>query len=248
MFIERILNILYNYFIVISGEIMKKTLLIIMVFVFTFVACFGIDKVIERAEVSSTGQYQFGNTVVIDAGHGGADAGTIGIDGTEEKGINLSIALKLYDYLMVSGVNAVLTRDGDYEVYNEGEDRSRSDLYNRMDFINSIDNSILVSIHQNHFENEAEWGTQVWYSANTEQSKAIADSILGTVKDFLQNDNERLNKQSDDSYYLLYQAKVPSVMVECGFMSNAEENRKLKDNEYQNDMAYSIMIGINEEV
>lgn len=239
---------MYNYFIIISGDSMKRLLLIIMVFVFTFTACFGINQVIERTEVTAAGKYQSKRTIVIDAGHGGADAGTIGIDGTEEKGINLSIALKLYDYLMVSGVNAVLTRDGDYEVYNKGEDRSRSDLYNRLDFINSIDNSVLVSIHQNHFEDEAEWGTQVWYSANTQESEAIADSILGTVKEFLQSENERLNKQSDDSYYLLYKAKVPSVMVECGFMSNAGENEKLKDNGYQNDMAYSIMIGMNEEV
>lgn len=227
---------------------MKRLALVIMVFVFTFVACFGIERVIEKAEVAITGEYLPKTTVVIDAGHGGADAGTIGIDGTEEKGINLSIALKLYDYLMVSGVNAVLIRDGDYEFYNEGEDRSRSDLYNRMDFINSIENSVLVSIHQNHFEDESEWGTQIWYSANTEKSKNIADSILRSVKVFLQSDNERLNKQSDDSYYLLYKAKVPSVMVECGFMSNAEENKKLQNNDYQNNMAYSIMIGINEEV
>lgn len=227
---------------------MKRLTLIIMVFIFTFVACFGINRVIEETEAAATGEYKSNITVVIDAGHGGADAGTIGIDGTMEKVINLSIAKKLYDFLMVSGINSVLTRDGDYEVYNDGEDRNRSDLYNRMDFINSIENCVLVSIHQNHFEDEAEWGTQVWYSANTEESKQLADSILNMVKIFLQNDNERLNKQSDDSYYLLYKAEVPSVMVECGFMSNAEENKKLQDTEYQNAMAYSIMLGISEEV
>jgi N-acetylmuramoyl-L-alanine amidase len=227
---------------------MKKSALIILIFIFTFVTCFEINKILTDINVSSTSEYTVKNTIVIDAGHGGADAGTIGIDGTQEKGINLNIALKLYDYLMVSGIDSVLIRDGDYEVYNDNEDRSRSDLYNRMDFINSIDNSILVSIHQNHFENEAEWGTQIWYSANNDESKTLADSILENVKLYLQPDNQRLNKESDNSYYLLYKAQVPSVMVECGFMSNKEENDKLKDTDYQCDMAYSIMLGINEEV
>ncbi len=184
------------------------------------------------------------NTVVIDAGHGGKDAGTIGIDGTEEKKINLEIAKTLYDYLMVCGINSVLIRNGDYEIYKENEERNRSDLYNRLDFVNSFENSVLISVHQNHFENEREWGTQIWYSANTPESKIIADNILINVKDFLQPNNKRENKESDNSYYILYKASVPSVMVECGFMSNKEENRKLQDFDYQKDISYCILTGI----
>ena len=100
--------------------------------------------------------------LVIDPGHGGIDAGTIGTDGAKEKDINLSIALILYDFAMVSGISAFLTRDGDYLVYGENDDKTRSDLYNRMDYINSIENSVLISIHQNHFDDEKEWGMQVW--------------------------------------------------------------------------------------
>lgn len=188
------------------------------------------------------------STIVIDAGHGGVDAGAIAIDNTPEKGINLSIALSLYDYLMVSGIDSQLIRDGDYEIYPNGIDRSRSDLYNRMDIINSVHNSMLVSIHQNHFENENEWGTQIWYSDNNQISKKVADRILNNIKYFLQPDNKRKNKASDDSYYLLYKAKVPSVMVECGFISNREENKKLQNKEYQNDLAYSILLGVNEAI
>lgn len=183
-------------------------------------------------------------TVVIDAGHGGTDAGTIGIDGTEEKKINLEIAKTLYDYLMVCGINTVLIRNGDYEIYKENEERNRSDLYNRLDFVNSFENSVLISVHQNHFENEREWGTQIWYSANTPESKIIADNILINVKDFLQPNNKRENKESDNSYYILYKASVPSVMVECGFMSNKKENRKLQDFDYQKDISYCILTGI----
>ena len=187
-------------------------------------------------------------TVIIDPGHGGIDVGTVGIDGSLEKNINLSISLDLYDYLMVSGINTVLTRDGDYEVYRAGEKRTKSDLYNRMDFINSVPNSILISIHQNHFENEAEWGTQVWFSPNDEISPTLADKILLSVKKNIQPENKRENKVSDNSYYILYKAQKPSVMVECGFVSNKNENNKLQDKEYQKDMAYSILAGICEDV
>ncbi len=187
-------------------------------------------------------------TVIIDPGHGGIDVGTVGIDGSLEKNINLSISLDLYDYLMVSGINTVLTRDGDYEVYKAGEKRTKSDLYNRMDFINSIPDSILISIHQNHFENEAEWGTQVWFSPNDEISPTLADKILRSVKKNIQPENKRENKVSDNSYYILYKAQKPSVMVECGFVSNKNENNKLQDKEYQKDMAYSILAGICEDV
>lgn len=225
---------------------MKKTLIIIFTFVFTFVSCMSINYVMrEVVETNSRVNHNRVN-LIIDAGHGGIDAGTIGVDSTNEKDINLSIALMLYDFAMVSGISSFLVRDGDYLVYSETDDKSRSDLYNRMDYINSIENGTLISIHQNHFENEKEWGMQVWYSPNDEKSKIIADNILDITKANLQKDNTRLNKKSDSSYYLLYKAQVPSVMVECGFMSNIEENKKLQDTKYQKQLAYSIMLGFSE--
>ncbi len=212
--------------------------------------CINISYKIDDVMVKTVGinNVKTKKTVIIDPGHGGIDVGTVGIDGSLEKNINLSISLDLYDYLMVSGINTVLTRDGDYEVYRAGEKRTKSDLYNRMDFINSVPNSILISIHQNHFENEAEWGTQVWFSPNDEISPTLADKILQSVKKNIQPENKRENKVSDNSYYILYKAQKPSVMVECGFVSNKNENNKLQDKEYQKDMAYSILAGICEDV
>lgn len=225
---------------------MKKLLVIIFTFVFTFVSCVGINYLMQEAVKTNSSINHNRVNLVIDAGHGGIDAGTIGVDSTKEKGINLDIALKLYDFAMVSGIPCFLVRDGDYLVYGENDDKSRSDLYNRMDYINSINNSTLISIHQNHFEDEREWGMQVWYSPNDDKSKIIADNILNITKANLQKDNTRLNKRSDNSYYLLYKAKVPSVMVECGFMSNSAENKKLQDDEYQKQLAYSIMLGFSQ--
>lgn len=212
--------------------------------------CINLSCKIDSYLVKTVGinNIQTRKTVIIDPGHGGIDVGAVGIDGSLEKNINLSISLDLYDFLMVSGINAVLTRDGDYEVYRAGEQRTKSDLYNRMDYINSVPDSILISIHQNHFENEAEWGTQIWYSPNDEKSPTIADKILNSVKKNIQPENKRINKKSDDSYYILYKAQKPSVMVECGFVSNENENKRLQDKEYQRDMAYSVLAGICEEV
>lgn len=229
---------------------MKKALMILFSGFLLIAVCINISYKIDDVMVKTVGinNIQTKKTVIIDPGHGGIDVGTVGIDGSLEKNINLSISLDLYDFLMVSGINTVLTRDGDYEMYRAGEQRTKSDLYNRMDYINSVPNSILISIHQNHFENEAEWGTQVWYSPNDEISPTLADKILQSVKKNIQPENKRENKISDNSYYILYKAQKPSVMVECGFVSNENENKRLQDKEYQRDMAYSILVGICEEV
>lgn len=229
---------------------MKKALMILFSGFLLIAVCINISYKIDDVMVKTVGinNVKTKKTVIIDPGHGGIDVGTVGIDGSLEKNINLSISLDLYDYLMVSGINTVLTRDGDYEVYKAGEKRTKSDLYNRMDFINSMPDSILISIHQNHFENEAEWGTQVWFSPNDEISPTLADKILQSVKKNIQPENKRENKVSDNSYYILYKAQKPSIMVECGFVSNKNENNKLQDKEYQKDMAYSILAGICEDV
>ncbi|MBR4241182.1 MAG: N-acetylmuramoyl-L-alanine amidase [Eubacterium sp.] len=222
---------------------MKKLLLIIIIISLgaDFSSC---QRELNEKTSAQNSLYSSKCTVVIDAGHGGKDNGTQGVDGTPEKDINLSISLALYDYFRVCGINSVLIRNGDYEFYKNVEKRTRSDLYNRLDFINTFENGVLISIHQNHFEEESQWGTQIWYSANNPESKIMADSILSTVKEYLQPDNKRNNKVSGDNYYLLYKAIKPSIMVECGFMSNKKENERLKQSEYQKDMAFCIMSSI----
>ena len=225
---------------------MKKTTLILLSLIFVIVSTFSIDYSFNKVLTASKYSIISKNTIIIDPGHGGKDNGTSAKDGTKEKDINLTIATILYDYLMVCGINTVMTRYGDYEVYKENEKRNRSDLYNRLDFIKSIDNGIMVSIHQNFFTNTAEWGMQIWYSPNDNDSKIIADNILSINKTLLNNTNNRNNKKSTDDYYILYNASCPSIMVECGFMSNIEENKKLKDENYQQSLSYCIMLGIIE--
>ncbi len=224
---------------------MKKFITVLLTGIFSFTAILSIYTISNDIEQTSL-TFSDNINLVIDAGHGGKDSGTIGTDNALEKNINLDIALKLYDFAMVSGISAFLVRDGDYQCYDDNDDKSRSDLYNRLDIVNSIPNATLISIHQNHFENQNEWGMQIWYSPNNDKSKMLADCILNVSKDNLQKDNERQNKESDDSYYILYKASVPSVMVECGFMSNADENKLLQNNLYQSKLAYSIMLGFSD--
>lgn len=224
---------------------MKRTLIIILVFVFTLISCFGINALFEKTNAVHSNYIKSAYSIVLDAGHGGKDAGTVAADGTLEKDINLGIVLNLYDFLMFCGVNCYTIRNEDMEYYPAGSNKNRSDLYNRLDFVNEINNAILVSIHQNHFADTSEWGMQVWYTPNELSSEFLANSILSISKLFLQPENQRLNKISDSNYYILYKAKVPSVMVECGFMSNYEENNKLKTDDYQKQLAYTITMGIN---
>lgn len=224
---------------------MKKSFIVFISFVLLFAFTFGINLAVKKVKYVESQKILSRKTIVLDAGHGGKDSGTSASDGTLEKDINLGIVLNLYDFLRFAGINAVTIRNNDSECYPPKSDTSRSDLYNRLDFVNNIDNSILVSIHQNHFEDTSEWGMQVWYTANEETSKILADNILDISKSFLQPENQRVNKPSDNSYYILYQASVPSVMVECGFMSNTEENNKLKNDKYQKQLSYTILMGIN---
>lgn len=227
---------------------MKKSFIMLISFVFLFTFTFGINVAVKKVKYVESQKIFSKRTIVLDAGHGGKDSGTIASDGTLEKDINLGIVLNLYDFLRFSGINAVTIRNNDTECYPPKSDTSKSDLYNRLDFVNSINNSILVSIHQNHFEDVSEWGMQVWYTANDETSKILADNILDISKSFLQPENQRVNKQSDNSYYILYKATVPSVMVECGFMSNTEENNKLKNDKYQKQLSCTILMGINKYI
>lgn len=224
---------------------MRKSVILFLSLIIVLTVCFIISILINRADKVNSTAVSNNSCIVIDAGHGGKDSGTVGIDGALEKTVNLDIALDLYDFLKITGYDCHLVRDGDYQLYYEEEEKSRSDLYNRLDFVNSFDNPTLISIHQNHFENENERGMQIWYSPNDDVSKILADEILSFTNFNIQKDNKRQNKPSDSSYYILHKASAPSVMVECGFMSNSKENALLQDNEYQKKIAYSIAMGFN---
>ncbi len=187
-------------------------------------------------------------TVIIDAGHGGPDGGTSASDGTLEKDINLQIAHKVNNILNSMGVETVMIRTEDISVHNEDaktiREKKVSDIKNRLSVLNNTDNAVFVSIHQNHFSQEKYSGTQVFYSKNNPDSFALADNIRHSVITGLQPDNSREIRQSGKEIYRLHHAENPAVMVECGFLSNFEETKKLKDEKYQQKLALFIALGI----
>ena len=189
-------------------------------------------------------------TVIIDAGHGGEDGGAVGNDGIVEKDINLSVALKLRDLLEVSGYKVIMTREKDQAIYDDEaktlREKKRSDLHNRLDIItkNSGENTVFISVHQNKFPNPKYYGTQIFYSKHDPKSMDLATCVKDSVVGFLQPENTRSIKEATGKIYLLNNAKIPAIVVECGFISNPEESKKLANKEYQSEMAFSVYCGL----
>lgn len=185
--------------------------------------------------------------IVLDPGHGGEDSGAVA-NGVQEKDINLRISLMLRDMLEAAGCQVVMTRDTDVSVYDSSASTTRekknSDLNHRVEMINANPDQILVSIHQNKFEQSQYSGTQMFYSANHPQSAVLAEEMRRSVTTLLQPENRRELKPDNGSVYILKKAEVPAVIVECGFLSNQEEAKKLSTEDYQRQMAFSVCCGI----
>jgi N-acetylmuramoyl-L-alanine amidase len=186
--------------------------------------------------------------IIVDAGHGGADGGAVGADGTVEKHINLAIAIRVADFLRAFGCDVRMTRCEDCSIHSPEAKSIRqqkvSDIHNRTDLVNKTRGAILVSIHQNKFPDTAQKGTQVFYSPNHPDSYALALGIQESAKRLLQPKNTRKIKAAGNNIYLLTYAEKPAVLVECGFLSNPGERDKLKTTEYQDCMAFAIACGV----
>lgn len=180
--------------------------------------------------------------------HGGFDGGAEGEDGTLEKDINYSIVCKTAALLRFGGFNVVLTRTGDQSVESDPSDtisrRKVSDMKNRLQIMNSYKESIFISIHQNKFTTSKVSGAQVFYSPNNEESQQIADNVQNSLKKYLEQSNERSIKKADKTIYLMKNAKIPAIIVECGFLSNKEELSRLKTDDYQRKIAFAVYCGI----
>lgn len=185
--------------------------------------------------------------VIIDAGHGGEDGGAVAEDGTVEKDLNLLISLKLNDMLSIMGYNTRLIRTTDTSIHSSGNtirERKVSDIKNRFAVMNQYENCLYISIHQNKFTDKGVHGAQTFYSPNNSESKVLADFIQKSISSQLQTGNNRVIKKSGTNIYILHNATRPTVMVECGFVSNREDLLNLKNTQYQEKMAISIAIGI----
>lgn len=182
--------------------------------------------------------------VVIDAGHGGADPGKIGINQALEKDINLQIAKLVKEYLEQNGVDVIMTRSEDEGLYEaDASNKKVQDMKKRIEIIEKAAPRLTVSIHQNSYPEESIHGAQVFYYTGSKSGETLATVIQEQLITKVDPGNTRRVK-ANDSYYLLKKTKVPIVIVECGFLSNYAEAEKLCDENYQKRVAWAIHLGI----
>lgn len=181
-----------------------------------------------------------GKIIVVDAGHGGKDVGTLK-DKIYEKDINLAISKYLDLELSKVGASVILTRDGDYDLSSPNAKwRKKSDFDNRIKLINEAGADMYLSIHVNYLENASYKGAQVFY--NNEENKEIAMVLQDKLNKELNNDREI--KKIPDRTYMYDKLTVPGVLIECGFLSNAEERNLLITDKYQQKLAKIIKDGV----
>ena len=184
------------------------------------------------------------------AGHGGADGGCVSVNDVPEKGINLNILLSLRDFLRMEGYTVEVTRDTDRSIHDDGVEgianQKSSDMDNRLALFNQYDNAVCISVHQNQFTDAAYSGAQMFYSDNVKGSGALAQALQNAFVTQLQPENTREIKQCGKELYLCYFSENPTVMAECGFLSNPEEAALLESEEYQQKVAFTIFSGLNQ--
>ena len=195
-------------------------------------------------------------TVILDAGHGGEDGGAVSAGGVREKDLNLMIVKEMEAYLSGKGYRVICTRTEDVLLYDRNVDykgrKKVLDLAARLKISRETDNSIFVSIHMNSFPQTQYRGLQVYYSPNHADSAELASLIQNEVRTRLQPENSRATKAASSNIYLLDRITTPAVLVECGFLSNAEECRLLCDEAYRKELSLilsdAIMEFINQQV
>ena len=193
--------------------------------------------------VASTQVEKSSDLVVLDAGHGDSDPGKVGVNEAKEKDINLAIAKKVEELLKEKGIQVVMTREDDESLAEDGVSNTKiEDMKARVALINREAPQLAVSIHQNSYHEENVAGAQVFYYSHSEEGKAAAD-IMQNALLACNSENTRQAK-ANDTYYLLKRTEVPTIIVECGFLSNWEEAELLITEEYQDKIAEAICQGI----
>ncbi len=178
------------------------------------------------------------HTIVIDAGHGGRDGGSVGVNGTIEKEINLEYSVALRDKLVQAGYNVIMTRSDDNGLYDENATNKKiSDMKARFNVIRQANPSLVISIHMNSFTNSSAKGALTYYRTGDPASRTCGNLIQKSFNTYC---NARSTSASVGDYFILNCSYYTSVLVECGFLSNPEEERMLNTDEYKNKMVNAI--------
>lgn len=219
----------------------KKTVALIMS-VFLLVAMYFLAK--EAAMYTMVQQPEVTPVVVIDVGHGGNDPGKVGVNQILEKDVNLQVALKLEKFLQQSDLTVILTRHEDVGLYDEDASNKKvQDMRRRIELIEESNADLVVSIHQNSYQDGSVRGPQCFYYQGSQEGESIALILQEQLNVGLEIERPRVAK-ANDSYYLLKKSTVPTVIAECGFLSNQEEAMLLDTEAYQEKVAWNLYLGI----
>lgn len=225
----------------------KKRILFIlgMVFISVFVYFFNFgfnNKTIQTVSLPVSNK-----VVVLDAGHGGEDAGASSLNGTTEADTNLKIVLKVQNLLEQSGCTVILTRHDENAIYDIDaktlREKKVSDIKNRVKIGNSSSANIFVSVHLNKIPQSQYYGWQTFYKNGNEDSKKLATCLQNNLNEAIQKENKRVPLKIDN-IFIMKNVEIPTSIVECGFLSNPEEEKQLLEDDYQNRIAWGIYNGI----
>ncbi len=188
--------------------------------------------------------------VILDAGHGGADGGAVSLNNVPEAQINLKITFKIRDFMGFLGIPAALTRDSegslDYDPGKTLRENKSADIKARLRMSQNMPLCDFLSIHLNKFGQSKYYGAQVFYGDKNADSQRLADTIQSALREYLDKDNERQAKPAPKTVFLMKNIEAPTVTVECGFLSNPEEEARLVSDEYQTMVAIAVTKGYTE--
>ncbi len=229
--------------------IFKKKNIILTFFTLILAFCFLYTvNLRQRETVSAFSTPIYNKVIVIDPGHGGIDAGASG-NGIAEKDINLEIARFLKAFIEENGGRVIMTRKTDTNTADPNRSpktsQKKSDLEQRKNLPSKVNADIFVSIHMNKFTESKYKGAQVFCAPASPESKALGEAVQSSLIKNADPENTRKLKDGK-SIYILKAAKIPSILVECGFLSNPDEAKLLTQESYQQKIAWSIFMGITE--
>jgi N-acetylmuramoyl-L-alanine amidase. len=228
--------------------IKRRNAALILLILLLSIAIFSVDGSVDPMTLAANKQYKA--TVVLDPGHGGEDPGAVSdYSGIAEKDINLRIALLLREFLEEDNYRVIMTREEDVLNYKPGTknitEKRRQDLTNRRKIIDTSGADIAVSIHMNKFEDPQYHGAQTFYPPGSAESERLAVCLQDALREYVDPSNSRKALVKKERIIILRDLVVPTALVECGFLSNSQEEAILRTVDYQEKIAKALKIGID---
>ena len=226
--------------------VVKRRKLVVFIL---FIALFSVSLAVYKNDESAVFSGEITKVIVLDAGHGLPDGGAVGMRGTIESELNIKIAKILREELTRKGYTVIMTREDENTISDGGStvsERKKNDMHKRLDITNTSNADMFVSIHMNKFTDSRYRGAQVIYSGNFEESEILASSIQKRLHLLPDNESKRVEAKAPKGIFLLKNAKIPAAIVECGFLSNFDEEELLNTEKYQKELAKAILSGIED--